>query len=74
MYAWLVINEFLNSNKFNEIYKWLEKATIKHNNKIDVFTNSDLLICNGKFLNPDITKNAGLCYILGQGYCTGKTA
>ena len=56
MYAWLVINEFLNSNKFNEIYKWLEKATIKHNNKIDVFTNSDLLICNGKFLNPDITK------------------
>ena len=56
MYAWLVINEFLNSNKFNEIYKWLERATIKHNNKIDVFTNSDLLICNGKFLNPDITK------------------
>mgnify|MGYP002627967192 CR=1 FL=1 len=42
--------------KFNEIYKWLERATIKHNNKIDVFTNSDLLICNGKFLNPDITK------------------
>lgn len=56
MYAWLIINEFLNNNKFNEIYRWLEKSMIKHNNKIDVFTNSDLLLCNGKFLNTDVTE------------------
>lgn len=54
MYGWLVVNEFLNSNKFNEIYSWLEKACLNHNHKIDVFTNSDLLMCNGVFLNTDI--------------------
>lgn len=56
MYGWLVINDFLNSGKFNEIYQWLENAALRHNHKIDVFTNSELLICDGEFLNRRINR------------------
>ncbi|MGN1318270.1 MAG: RimK family alpha-L-glutamate ligase [Lachnospirales bacterium] len=41
--GFLVINEFLSSKKFNEIYKWLYDAFEKRNHKLDIFTNAELL-------------------------------
>lgn len=40
----LVINEFLNLNKFNEIHDWLLKAASKYNIDLQLKTNSELLI------------------------------
>ena len=43
MKGWLVINGFLNSNKFNEIYDWLKTAFLKRGHNIDVYTNTELI-------------------------------
>lgn len=42
MTGWLVVNGFLNSNKFNEIYSWLKSAFEKRGHIIDVYTNDEL--------------------------------
>lgn len=42
MTGWLIINGFLNSSKFNEIYSWLKIAFEKRGHIIDVYTNSEL--------------------------------
>lgn len=42
--AWLVVNEFLQSNKFNEIHEWLVKSAEKLNIKLTLKTNAELLI------------------------------
>jgi RimK family alpha-L-glutamate ligase len=44
MTGWLVVNEFLQSNKFNEIHVWLMEAAVKQ--KIDMIlkTNAQLLV------------------------------
>ncbi len=40
--GWLVVNGFLNSNKFNEIYDWLKTAFEKKGHTIEVYTNIEL--------------------------------
>ena len=40
----LIVNEFLNSAKFNEIYKWLEKASKKQNINLKVYTNAQVMV------------------------------
>lgn len=42
MTGWLVINGFLHSNKFNEIYSWLKTAFEKKGHTINVYTNIEL--------------------------------
>lgn len=50
MTGWLVVNEFLNTNKFNEIHQWLLEAAKKQGIEMHVKTNAQLLI--------DISENA----------------
>ncbi len=42
--AWLVVNEFLQSDKFNEIHEWLRKAAQRLNIQLLLKTNAELLI------------------------------
>ncbi len=42
MTGWLIVNGFLNSSKFNEIYSWLKTAFENRGHTIDVYTNSEL--------------------------------
>lgn len=42
--GWLVVNEFLNSNKFNEIHQWLSDAGKRQGINLILKTNSELLI------------------------------
>lgn len=44
LHGWLVINQFLNANKFNELYEWFEKAGEKYNVKLTIKTNANLLV------------------------------
>lgn len=44
MTGWLVVNEFLLSNKFNEIHAWLLEAAKKQNIELRLKTNAELLI------------------------------
>lgn len=44
MTGWLVVNEFLHSNKFNEIHSWLLEAAGKQNIDLKLKTNAELLI------------------------------
>lgn len=48
MKAWLVRNEFLYTNKFNEINQWLVEAAEKKGVQLEIKTNAQLLIsiCN----------------------------
>lgn len=43
MKGYLVVNEFLLSSKFNEIYSWLYKAFDNAGHRIDVYTNAELI-------------------------------
>lgn len=42
--GWLVVNEFLYSNKFNEIHQWLSDAGMKQGINLILKTNGDILI------------------------------
>lgn len=42
MTGWLVVNGFLHSDKFNEIYNWLKTAFEKKGHTVDVYTNIEL--------------------------------
>ncbi len=44
MTGWLVVNEFLNNNKFNEIHQWLIDAAKKQNIVLDLKSNAQLMI------------------------------
>jgi len=44
MTGWLVVNEFLNMNKFNEIHQWLLEAAKKQGIMMELKTNAQLLI------------------------------
>lgn len=44
MVGWLVVNEFLNSDKFNEIHKWLLDAAKKQGIRLVKKTNAQILI------------------------------
>lgn len=51
----LVVNSFLNTNKFNEIYDWLSKAAIRHGLVLDVMTNADFIVnTSSGDINPAI--------------------
>lgn len=43
MKGWLVVNGYLNSDKFNEIYQWLVIAAKKQNCELKIMTNDRLL-------------------------------
>lgn len=49
MTGWLVVNEFLQSNKFNEIHSWLIEAAKKQGIHLELKTNAELIID----LNPN---------------------
>lgn len=44
MTGWLVVNEFLHSNKFNEIHQWLSDAALRQGINLILKTNGELLI------------------------------
>lgn len=44
MLGWLVVNEFLQSNKFNEIHDWLQTAAKRQGISLKIRTNGELLI------------------------------
>ena len=44
MTGWLVVNEFLHSNKFNEIHQWLSDSAMRQGVNLIVKTNGQLLI------------------------------
>ncbi|HHV11395.1 MAG TPA: RimK family alpha-L-glutamate ligase [Clostridiales bacterium] len=72
----LVVNEFLHSNKFNEIHAWLVTAAKKQGIELQVRTNAELLIdipIGRKDINADFIlfwdKDVKLAYYLEQlGY------
>ena len=42
-YAWLVVNGFIHTEKFRQIFDWLVKAAAKQKCKLEVHTNAELL-------------------------------
>ena len=40
----LIVNKFLNTHKFNELYEWLTDAATRHNVRLTVMTNADYLV------------------------------
>lgn len=48
MIAWLVVNAFLNTNKFSEINEWLVQAARKKDINLKIKTNAELLITLGE--------------------------
>lgn len=53
MQGWLVVNGFMNSSKFNEIYMWLKKAFEKNGHTVKVYTNTELALKKSFELLPD---------------------
>ncbi|HHX13303.1 MAG TPA: RimK family alpha-L-glutamate ligase [Clostridiales bacterium] len=55
MIGWLVVNEFLHSNKFNEIHQWLSDAGMRQGINLVLKTNGELLIdLPGNKLKEDV--------------------
>ena len=52
MTGWLVVNEFLTTNKYSELNQWLLKAAEKRNIELEIKTNAQLMVglpyINGK--------------------------
>jgi RimK family alpha-L-glutamate ligase len=48
MTGWLIVNEFLHSNKFNEIHNWLLEAAGKQGIALQLKTNAEVLVDLGK--------------------------
>lgn len=44
-YGWLLVNHFLQTGKFNEIYEWLLAAASKVDCELELHTNAELLSC-----------------------------
>ncbi len=53
MRGWLVVNGFLSSTKFNEIYRWLKTAFECRGHIIDVYTNTELAFMDSNRGLPD---------------------
>ncbi len=53
LYGWLVINHFLNSNKYSELYEWFQEASKKYGVKLTVKTNAELLLHDVKQLKEE---------------------
>ena len=54
----LIVNSFLNTNKFNEIYGWLSKAARDHGADLTVMTNAEFVV---DISMGDITPKAPEC-------------
>lgn len=56
--AWLIVNAFLNNNKFHDINLWLVKAAKKKNINLEIKTNAEIMITLGEekrsFINHEI--------------------
>ena len=48
MRAWLIVNAFLQQQKFNEIHQWLYQAGVGQGVSIEIKTNAQLLACVGQ--------------------------
>ena len=59
-YGWLIVNQFLLTDKFNEIYKWLQDSAAKYDCKLDLKTNAELLctVNNGTVSSLPCISNA----------------
>ena len=71
MKAWLVVNAFLQKEKFDEIHRWLCEAGRHRNVDISIRTNEELLsMCTegGLALLPELDK----VDFVGQRYFVGK--
>ena len=44
MYGFLIVNEYLNTNKFKELYEMFDVAAKKHSVKLLKYTNADFLV------------------------------
>lgn len=44
MYGFLIVNEYLNTNKFNELYDMFYTASRKHSVRLEKYTNADFLV------------------------------
>lgn len=54
----LVVNHFLKSTKFDELYQWLKESADKLDIKLDVLTNRELMICiNNKTMDNKLLFN-----------------
>ncbi len=53
MKGWLVVNGFLNSSKFNEIYQWLKAAFERRGHIIEVYSNIELKLIDSSIKMPD---------------------
>ncbi len=42
--GWLIVNAFLNTNKFNELADWFIKSAKKLDISLDIFTNAEILV------------------------------
>ena len=51
--GWLIVNGFLNTNKFNEIYDILKTAFEKRGHTIDVYTNIEMSFVEDIYEKPD---------------------
>ena len=54
--GWLVVNGFLNTNKFNEIYDILKTAFKKRGHTIDVYTNIEMSFVEDIYEKPDFAR------------------
>ena len=55
MNGWLIVNRFLYTDKFSELYDWLIKAAEKAGSKLTLLTNDRFLVNtdSGKVIYPD---------------------
>ena len=44
LHGWLVVNQFLNANKYSELYDWFQAASEKFGVKLSVKTNAELIV------------------------------
>lgn len=53
MQGWLIVNGFLHSSKFNEIYDWLKIAFENRGHSIKVYTNIEISFFSNIYEKPD---------------------
>lgn len=46
LHGWLVVNQFLNANKYSELYDWFQAASKKYGIRLTVKTNSELIVAD----------------------------
>ena len=54
MYGFLIVNEYLNTNKFKELYEMFDVAAKKHSVKLLKYTNADFHLKKDFLTNYDL--------------------